>query len=75
MLVLTRHKNESILLGSNVELRIVGIQGCKVRVGIRAPKSIPVHRGEVLDAILRDGRLSIPQVIAAIESQPQFSGV
>lgn len=56
MLVLSRKQNESILLGANVEIFIVDIRGDKVRLGIRAPDGISVHRKEIADAILREGK-------------------
>lgn len=54
MLVLSRRKNETIMIGEEVQIMIVGIRGDKVRVGITAPKSIPVHRKEVYQTIHRD---------------------
>ena len=54
MLVLSRHKDETILIGDDIELTIVDIRGDKVRVGIKAPPSVPVHRKEVYDAILKE---------------------
>ncbi len=51
MLVLSRGKDESIMIGENVEVRIVDVRGNKVRLGITAPKEIPVHRREVYEAI------------------------
>lgn len=53
MLVLSRCKDESIMIGDDVEITIVDIRGNKVRLGISAPKSIPVHRREVYEAIHR----------------------
>ncbi len=53
MLVLSRGKDESIMIGENVEVRIVDVRGNKVRLGITAPKCIPVHRREVYEAICR----------------------
>ena len=53
MLVLTRCKNKSIMVGENVEVMIVDIRGNKVRLGITAPEDIPVHRKEVYEAIKR----------------------
>lgn len=56
MLVLSRKKNESIVIGSGpnaVTLVVVEIRGDKVRLGIEAPKEVPVHRQEVYDAIAR----------------------
>ena len=54
MLVLSRQKDESIMIGDEVEITIVDVRGNKVRLGITAPKSIPVHRREVYDAIQRE---------------------
>jgi len=51
MLVLSRKKKESIMIGDDVEITIVDVIGDKVRLGIIAPKSVPVHRREVFDAI------------------------
>ena len=54
MLVLSRHRDESIMIGEEVEVKIVDIRGNKVRLGITAPKSVAVHRREVYDAIHRE---------------------
>lgn len=51
MLVLSRQKDESIMIGDNVEITIVDVRGDKVRLGITAPKEVAVHRREVFDAI------------------------
>lgn len=51
MLVLSRQTNEKIMVGDDIEITIVNIQGRKVRIGIDAPQAIPVHRREVYDAI------------------------
>ena len=53
MLVLSRKKSESVVIGDNIKIMIVEIQGDKVRLGIEAPREIPVHRQEVFDAIKR----------------------
>lgn len=53
MLVLSRKKNESIIINDNITIVIVEIRGDKVRLGIEAPKEVPVHRREVFDAIRR----------------------
>ena len=53
MLVLSRKKDESILIGDDIKIIIVGVIGDKVRLGIEAPSAIPVHRKEVYDAIKR----------------------
>jgi carbon storage regulator len=51
MLVLTRSKEQSIMINDDVEITVVEVYGRKVRLGITAPKSVPVHRREVYDAI------------------------
>mgnify|MGYP001158133414 CR=1 FL=1 len=51
MLVLSRHRDEAIMIGDEVEITIVDIRGDKVRVGINAPSSVPVHRREIYEAI------------------------
>lgn len=56
MLVLSRQRDESIIVGDNVQITIVDIRGDKVRLGIEAPPDIPVHRKEVFDAIQRENR-------------------
>lgn len=56
MLVLSRHRDESIMIGDDVVITIVDIRGDKVRLGIDAPHDIPVHRQEVYEAIKRENR-------------------
>ncbi len=56
MLVLSRHRDESIMIGDDVVVTIVDIRGDKVRLGIEAPQHIPVHRQEVYEAIQRENR-------------------
>ncbi len=56
MLVLSRQRDESIMIGDNVQITVVDIRGDKVRLGIVAPNEIPVHRKEVFDAIQRENR-------------------
>ncbi len=53
MLVLSRFRNESIMVGDDIVITVVDIRGDKVRIGIEAPQSIAVHRQEVYDAIKR----------------------
>jgi carbon storage regulator len=54
MLVLSRQRDESIMIGDNIVVTIVDIRGDKVRLGINAPTEIPVHRQEVYEAIQRE---------------------
>jgi carbon storage regulator len=56
MLVLSRQRDEVIMIGDDIEVSVVDIRGDKVRLGINAPKEISVHRKEVYDAIKREGR-------------------
>lgn len=56
MLVLSRHRDESIIIGDDIVITIVDIRGDKVRLGIDAPTDIPVHRREVYEAIQRENR-------------------
>ncbi len=53
MLVLSRKKNESIVINNEITIVVVEIRGDKVRLGVEAPKEVPVHRREIYDAILR----------------------
>ncbi len=54
MLVLSRQRDETIMIGDDIELTVVDIRGDKVRLGIKAPPHIAVHRKEVYDAINRE---------------------
>ena len=54
MLVLSRQRDESIMIGDDVEVTIVDVRGDKVRLGINAPREISVHRKEIYEAIQRE---------------------
>lgn len=60
MLVLSRKSNESIVINNNITVTVVEIRGDKVRLGIVAPKEIPVHRQEVFDLIHGQAEDSTP---------------
>ncbi|MEW6198213.1 MAG: carbon storage regulator CsrA [Planctomycetota bacterium] len=70
MLVLSRQRDESIIIGDNVQITVVDIRGDKVRLGIEAPADITVHRKEVFDAIQRENRraagLTTDELAAAV---------
>ena len=53
MLVLSRKKNESIVIDDRIVITVVEVRGDKVRLGIEAPRDVPIHRSEVYDAIRR----------------------
>ncbi len=56
MLVLSRQKDESIMIGDGIRITIVDVRGDKVRLGIEAPKDIKVFRAELYDEIQRQNR-------------------
>jgi carbon storage regulator len=62
MLVLSRHRDESIMIGDDIVITIVDIRGDKVRLGIQAPTHVPVHRQEVYEAIKREGSIRTVEV-------------
>jgi carbon storage regulator len=69
MLVLSRQRDESIVIGDNIVVTIVDIRGDKVRLGIEAPGEVPVHRQEVFEAIQRENRKSGASQPAAAASK------
>ncbi len=77
MLVLSRQRDESIIIGDNVQITVVDIRGDKVRLGIIAPADISVHRKEVYDAIQRENRKAAsvsPADVAKVSAPPQNNG-
>src|ERR1043166_1676568 len=54
MLVLTPHRNEAIMIGRDIHLRVVDIRGDKVKLGFDAPESVQIYRKEIYDEILRE---------------------
>jgi carbon storage regulator len=56
MLVLTRKKDQSIVINDNIEITVLDIQGDQVRIGINAPKSVAVHRKEVFLEIQEENK-------------------
>ena len=72
MLVLSRKKDESIVINNDITIVVVEIRGDKVRLGVEAPKEVPVHRREVFEAIARGETVDAATVTApgadAVES-------
>lgn len=58
MLILSRHNDESILIGDNVTVRVIEVVGNQVRLGIEAPSDVSIHRDEVYAAIKRENARS-----------------
>jgi carbon storage regulator len=71
MLVLSRQKDQAIMIGDNIEITIVDIRGDKVRVGITAPSEIPVHRKEVYEAIQQENRQAANITLEDITNVPK----
>jgi carbon storage regulator len=71
MLILTRRAGETVMIGDEVTVTVLGVRGDQVRVGIQAPKSIPVHRQEIYERIQREGQLEVP---AADSNSPVTDG-
>lgn len=68
MLVLSRKKNESIVINDDITVSIVEIRADKVRLGIEFPKEVPVHRKEVYDAIHRNDPPDAAQHVSALSA-------
>jgi carbon storage regulator len=64
MLILTRRVGEKLMIGDQVTLTVLGVHGRQVRVGIAAPKTVPVHREEVFERIQREAEATAPAEIA-----------
>jgi carbon storage regulator len=79
MLVLTRKSNQSIMIGDEIEVSVLAIMGEKVRIGIEAPRSIPVFRKEVYleirqDASPEDTRRQVDEALDQLKSPPSSDG-
>ena len=61
MLILTRKRNERIMIGDSIEVVIVDLRGEQVQLGINAPKDVPVHRREVYEAIVKENGRVMPK--------------
>ncbi len=59
MLILNRKIGEGIILGDNIEIKILDIQDGKIKIGIEAPKDIPILRKEVYDSVIEENQKSI----------------
>jgi carbon storage regulator len=61
MLVLSRNLNDSIIINDNITVTVLGVNGSNVKLGITAPKEIPVHRDEIFERIKREKELAMKE--------------
>jgi len=67
MLILTRRVGETVMIGDDVTITVLGVKGNQVRVGINAPKSVAVHREEIYERIKREQQAEAPEKAKATE--------
>lgn len=70
MLILTRRTGETVMIGNDVTLTVLGVKGNQVRIGINAPKNVPVHREEIYERIKRE--LSGGEVNGNVQDAPEI---
>ena len=58
MLILTRRVGETLKVGNDVDVTVLGVKGNQIRIGIKAPKNVAVHREEIFDRIQREAELA-----------------
>lgn len=74
MLALARKVNQSIVLGNDIEITLLEIKGDQVKIGINAPKSVPIYRKEIYDQIQEENRNAAKAEIDLKELKNLFSG-
>jgi carbon storage regulator len=74
MLILTRKSEESVVIGHNIEVRILGIRGDQISLGFSAPRDISIYRKEVYDAIQQENRQAAGNETNAVESMVRRLG-
>ncbi len=65
MLVLSRKKGQSIMIGHNIEISIIDVQGEQIRLGINAPRDVTIHRKEVFEEIIQENKQAAATPIGA----------
>ncbi|MGL4368938.1 MAG: carbon storage regulator CsrA, partial [Spirochaetota bacterium] len=71
MLVLARRINESIMIGDDIEVVVIDIKGDQVKLGVKAPKKVTVHRKEIYDEIRRSARHPPSRRLSHLRSSPR----
>jgi carbon storage regulator len=64
MLILTRRIGESVVIGDDIKLTVLGVKGSQVRLGIDAPKTVSVHREEIYDRIQKEDKAPVSDLLA-----------
>jgi carbon storage regulator len=72
MLILTRRVGETVMIGDDVTITVLGVKGNQVRVGINAPKHVAVHREEIYERIKREQQPEQPEEIAEKPKAAQY---
>lgn len=72
MLVLSRRTNESIMIGGNIEVTVLGVEGDNVKLGIRAPKEVDIYRQEIYLAIQAENRAAATHSISIEDMSKLF---
>ena len=78
MLVLSRKKGQSIMIGHDIEISIVDVQGEQIRLGINAPRDVTIHRKEVFEEIIQENKQAAstpigPEVLRSIKIEKKES--
>ncbi len=64
MLILTRRVGETVVIGDDIEITVLGVKGNQVRIGVKAPREVAVHREEILERIRRENDETMVQAAA-----------
>ena len=71
MLVLSRKRNESVVINENIVVTVVEVRGDRVRLGIQAPRDVPIHRSEILAAIQQEQAVGATETPTSTDDQVQ----